>query len=508
MGAFNRGYATSLRGFWLQGCVTLCAAFAFTLFGYDQGVLGGLIALPVFLEENHIDPNNTNLQGTIVAIYDIGCLIGCISMGFVGQKFGRRIFIAVGGVLLCVGAGCQAGSHGTAYLIGGRVVGGIGMGITSTIVPIWVAEMAKANFRGALVATQLTIVILGVTIAYWTDYGMIHNHPNTTAVWRFPIAFQTVYIILTWAMIFFLPESPRYLYAMGHTADADDVMARIYSVSPDSAVVANHRQDVFTAIEAEKEQKFGIKNLFYDDSSIRTTWRLWLCFLVQFFQQMDGNNIVSYYATYLFINSCGMSQDTASITSGGVTLVFLGGTATTIWTIERWGRRPVMFWGAVLCSLWMILFTIGLAVNTPSSNKLAVASIFLFEFFFGASWCSAPWVYVPEIAPLQYRHIGASMGIFGQWIITFIVVKFGPMGIANIHWKFYLLFCVFNVLAAIFVWFAVKETKGLSLEEIDLLFAKDDYKHVLEAKLRGRGSYEMKGEKEMVETVDASDVKV
>lgn len=118
-----------------------------------------------------------------------------------------------------------------------------------------------------------------------------------------------------------------------------------------------------------------------------------------------------------------MSQDTAAITSGGVTLVFLGGTATTIWTIEHWGRRPVFFWGAVLCSLWMILFTIGLAVNTQSSSKLAVASIFLFEFFFGASWCSSPWVYVPEIAPLQYRHIGTSMGIFGQWIITFIVSR-------------------------------------------------------------------------------------
>ena len=135
----------------------------------------------------------------------------------------------------------------------------------------------------------------------------------------------------------------------------------------------------------------------------------------------------------------------------------------------------------------MILFTIGLAVNTDSSLMLAIVSIFLFEFCFGATWCGLPWVYVPEIAPLSVRHVGTSMGVFTQWFTTFIVVKFGPMGISSAGWKFYLLFCVFNVLAIFFVYFCVKETKGLSLEEIDLLFAKKEYKHEIEVRLR-RGS--------------------
>ncbi|ETI21553.1 hypothetical protein G647_07900 [Cladophialophora carrionii CBS 160.54] len=485
MSAFNRGYAQSLNGFWLQAGITLCSAWAFTLFGYDQGVLGGLIALPNFLSANHIDPQAADLQGTIVAIYDIGCLTGCIVCGFVGQMLGRRLFIVIGGVLVCFGAGLQAGAHGTAYLISGRVIAGLGMGLNTTMVPIWVAETSKAKTRGALIATQLSIVILGLTIAYWFDYGMIRNHPNTEAVWRLPIAFQVVFILLTFATIFFLPESPRYLYAQGHIDDADHVMARIYSVPVDSAEVAKQRSDVFTALEAEKEYNFTIKNLFYDNSPVNTTWRLWLGVLVQFFQQMDGNNIVSYYATYLFINSLGMSQNQAAITSGGVTLLFLGGTCSTIYTMEKFGRRTVMLWGAVFCSLFMILFTIGLGVNNDSSNKLAVVSIFLFEFCFGASWCDAPWIYVPEIAPLHVRHIGTSMGVFTQWIITFIVVKFGPMGIQSSGWKFYLLFCVFNVLAIPFVYFCVRETKGLSLEEIDLLFAKKEYRHVLQARLRG-----------------------
>jgi hypothetical protein len=118
---------------------------------------------------------------------------------------------------------------------------------------------------------------------------MIRNHPNTEAVWRLPIAFQVVFILLTFATIFFLPESPRYLYTQGHTDDADDIMARIYSVPVNSIEVAKQRSDVLTALEAEKEYNFTWKNLFYDDSPVRTTWRLWLGVLVQFFQQMDGS---------------------------------------------------------------------------------------------------------------------------------------------------------------------------------------------------------------------------
>ncbi|KAL6248459.1 hypothetical protein RBB50_004714 [Rhinocladiella similis] len=507
MGAFNRGYAQSLQGLPLQAAITICSAWAFTLFGYDQGVLGGLIALPSFLKANRINPDNADIQGTIVAIYDIGCLTGCIIAGFFGQKMGRRLFIVIGGALLVVGAGLQAGAQGASYLITGRVIGGIGMGLTTTMVPIWVAETSKAHSRGALIATQLTIVILGLTIAYWFDYGMLQHHPNTEAVWRLPLAFQVVFILLTWATIFFLPESPRYLYANGAVEDADDIMARIYAVPVDSAEVTKHRTDVFAALEAEKEYNFSLKNLFYDTSPVNTTWRLWLGVLTQLFQQMDGNNIVSYYATYLFINSLGMSQNQAAITSGGVTLLFLGGTATTIWTVERLGRRTVMLYGAIFCSIFMILFTIGLGVDTDSSLKLAVVSIFLFEFAFGASWCPLVWVYVPEIAPLHVRHVGTAMGVFTQWFITFIVVKFGPMGIQNIGYRFYILFCVFNVLAIPFVYFCVKETKGLSLEEIDLLFARKEYKHVLQARLRGDHEAADKKdlqEKEVVEeTVDA-----
>ncbi|KAL3462135.1 general substrate transporter [Aspergillus heterothallicus] len=503
--AFNRGFAHSLHGFWLQACITLCSASAFMLFGYDQGVLGGLIASPVFLNDNNIDADDSNLQGTVTAIYDIGCIIGCIICAFVGQKLGRRMYIVLGGILMFIGAGLQAGSHGTAYLISGRVIAGIGNGFETTMVPIWVAETSKINSRGAMIACQLTVVILGITVAYWFDYGMLRDFPDSTIQWRLPIAFQVVFILLTWASVFFLPESPRYLYACGDTEDADNVVARIHSVTVDDPQVTKERRQVAASLEAERESKFTLSDLIRDKSPVNTTWRIWLAVLVQLFQQMNGNNMVSYYATYLFINSLGMSQNQAAITAGGVTLVFLGGTATSIYTVERFGRRPVMLYGAMAGSLWMILFTVSLGVNTDASLKLAVASLFLFEFFFGASWCSLPWVYVPEIAPLHVRHIGTAAGVFTQWLITFIVVKFGPMGISNIGWRFYILFAVFNVLGVFFAYFCVKETKGLSLEEIDIIFAKKEYKHVLEARLHSDGERSGKEDVEMVENASSTD---
>ena len=204
------------------------------------------------------------------------------------------MFIVIGGALLCIGAGLQAGSHGIAYMIGGRVVGGVGMGMTTIMVPIWVSECAKAASRGALVAAQLAIVIFGVTLAYWFDFGMIHSYQAKEIAWRVPIAFQVFFILLTWATIFFLPESPRYLYAKGHTEDADAVMARLYDVHVGSEEVEKLRTEIFAVLEAEREYRFTVKHLLKDDSALNVTWRLWLGVLVQFLQQMDGNNIVSY----------------------------------------------------------------------------------------------------------------------------------------------------------------------------------------------------------------------
>lgn len=482
MGSFYKGYCSTISGNWLQLGVTLCSAMTFMLFGYDQGVLGGLIATPQLLDALHIAASDANTQGTVTAIYNIGCLVGCLICATAGQMLGRRTYIVIGGFILILGASIQAGANGTPMMIAGRVIAGIGTGMETSFIPIWVSECAQAAHRGALVAVQLSIVLFGLSLAYWFDYGTTNNLTGSV-VWRLPLAFQVVFIIGTLCTIPLLPESPRWLYSNGHLDDADDVMARILQVPVHDPTVLARRAEVLEALKVEKETEFRLKNIFFDDSPINTSWRIWIGVIIQFLQQLGGINLIAYYASYIFIHNLGKTQHQASLLSGGLSLVFWGGSLTSVYTVERFGRRPVLLVGATCTSICMILYTIGLAVDTRESLTMAVAFIFLFEFSFGASWCIVPWMYAPEVTPLHVRHIGTSLAVGMEWLMTFVVVKVGPIGITNSGWKFYLLFCIFNVIQVIFVWFCVKETKGLTLEEIDLVFAKPAHRAHLQAQL-------------------------
>ncbi|KAI1625148.1 MFS transporter [Exophiala viscosa] len=481
MGRFYRGFVP-LKGLVLQSCITVCSAMTFLMFGYDQGVFGGLIAIPTVLADLKIPDKDANLQGTVVAIFDIGCLVGCAICALFGETMGRRIFIIIGALFIITGAGLQAGAPDWRMMVGGRVVAGIGVGMETSFIPIWVSECARAAYRGALVAVQMSIVLMGLVVSYWFDYGTVKNLTGGI-VWRLPLAFQAVFVCITLFTIWALPESPRWLYKKGFHADADDVIARIYNVPIDDIYVKRHREEVLQALEAEKEVTFRLKDIFFDSSKVNTSWRIWVCVIIQFLQQLGGINFIAYYAAYLFINNLGMTQHTATLTAGGLSLVFWGGSLTSIYTVERFGRRPVLLWGAVACSTCMICYTIGLAVFNQASLTMAVVFIFLFDFSFGASWCIVPWMYSPEVTPLHVRHVGTAMAVGMEWLMTFVVVKVGPIGIQNVGWKFYILFCVFNVIQVIFVYFAVKETKGLTLEEIDYVWAKPEYKAELEARL-------------------------
>ncbi|KIW32893.1 uncharacterized protein PV07_04406 [Cladophialophora immunda] len=481
MGRFQRGFLP-VKGLALQGGVTICSAMTFLLFGYDQGVFGGLIAIPSVLEDLKIAPTDANLQGTVIALFDIGCLVGCLICAFAGETLGRRTFIFIGGLLIILGAGLQAGSPDWHMMIGGRVVAGVGVGMETSFIPIWVSECARAAHRGALVAVQMSLVLMGLVVSYWFDYGTVRNLTGGV-VWRLPLAFQAVFVCITLATIWTLPESPRWLYKKGHIADADDVIARIYNVPVDDVYVEKHREEVLQALEAEKEVVFRLQDIFCDQSKVNTSWRIWVCVIIQFLQQLGGINFIAYYAAYLFINNLGMSQHQATLTAGGLSLVFWGGSLTAIYTVERFGRRPVLLWGAVACSVCMICYTVGLAVFSQASLTMAVVFIFLFDFSFGASWCIVPWMYSPEVTPLHVRHVGTSLAVGTEWLMTFVVVKVGPIGIQHVGWRFYLLFCVFNVVQVVFVYFAVRETKGLTLEEIDCVWAKPEYKAELEARL-------------------------
>ncbi|EXA51331.1 hypothetical protein FOVG_03788 [Fusarium oxysporum f. sp. pisi HDV247] len=464
---------SNLRGKYLQGAITFSAGSAYLLFGYDQGVLGGLVTQPSFLDA--IGNPSPSFLGLIVALYNIGCLAGCIVASLVGNKWGRRKIIIWGCVIMIAGGIIQSATYGAAQLIVGRLISGVGNGMNTSIVPVYVSECSRAKHRGRAVAVQLSIVIFGTVVAYWLDYGTI-KHLTGEVVWRFPIAFQNVFALVTVATLPFLPETPRWLYSHEFRDEAIGVLARLYDCQEDDPVIHSVTQEIESALRLEHQTtKFSIKDLINDKTPIKKTRRLVLCFMIQFWQQFTGINVIAFYVTIVLETNVGLSKDTSSLVAGCIQIAFWLATFPPMFLLDRVGRRPMLMLGSVCLLTAMAVFTAGIAVNTPSTSAMALAFLFIYEISFGMSWNAIPWLYAPEITPLDLRHVGSSIAAFSEWLWTFVIALVTPYAIDTAGWKFYLLFCVMILLNIPFTFFFLPETSGKTLEELDYVFSEEGF---------------------------------
>ncbi|KAM5369061.1 hypothetical protein ACJZ2D_009156 [Fusarium nematophilum] len=406
---------TKLRGKLLRGAISFSAGSAYLLFGYDQGVLGGLVAQPSFLDA--IDNPSPSFLGLIVALYNVGCLIGCIITALIGNRWGRRKIIIWGCAIMIVGGIIQSATYGAVQLIVGRLISGVGNGMNTSIVPVYVSECSHARNRGRSVATQLSIVIV---------------------VWRFPIAFQNVFAIVTLMTLPFLPETPRWLYSHDFKDEAIDVLSRLYDLPPSDPSIQSVVDEIETALRLEHAStKFSLSDIVNDKTPVKNTRRLLLCFLIQFWQQFTGINVIAFYVTIVLETNVGLSKDTSSLVAGFIQIAFWFGTFPPMYLLDRVGRRPMLLLGSVALLTSMAVFTAGIAVDSSSTSAMALAFLFIYEISFGMSWNSIPWLYAPEITPLELRHVGASIAAFSEWLWTF--------------------------------------TSGKTLEEIDYIFAGEDF---------------------------------
>jgi MFS family permease len=285
--AFQRQSFLGLQGKALARAITFCSASCFFLFGYDQGVMGSIISTPYFLDALSIAPKDPNTISTIVSIYDIGNMVGCIVAALVGGRLGRKKTIAIGCGIAIVGAAIQTCSYSVAQMIVGRIVTGVGNGMNTATIPTWVAETSGANNRGQLIAAQLSMVAFGSVIAYFMNYGFFHL--TGQIVWRFPIAFQIVFVLVTLVLLPFLPESPRFLYAKGSHDEADTVLSALRGLPRDHEALQADRAEILAAIEVEdKAGAFSFKTLINDKSGQKIPQRMVLVALIQVIQEMTG----------------------------------------------------------------------------------------------------------------------------------------------------------------------------------------------------------------------------
>ncbi|TPX15812.1 uncharacterized protein E0L32_000146 [Thyridium curvatum] len=453
----------TLRGRPLMIGLTSACSMGFLLFGYDQGVMGGVLSTESFLAQFK-DPDSVE-QGLIVGLYDLGCLIGSLlAFGF-GEKLGRKRAIYIGSVVVILGSILQVTAHVVSHLIIGRIFTGVGVGIMTAIVPTWQAEVSRSDNRGALITVEAANIIFGFVLSNWVTLGASYAKSNFQ--WIFPIALQMVFAIYLLIIGPFLVESPRWLAHHHSLEEATSVISRLLDLPESHEEVIKIRNEIEMALQ---EEESGHWTEIFRHGGQQNFRRMMLGFGALYMQQMSGINTIGYYLPVILKDYVGLSDITARIVAAAGSMNYLVFSIVPIWFIDKLGRRICMIWGAVALSIISALICVGFNVPGTGGAIMTVVMYFLFYDAFAWSFLNVSWIYAPEINSLKMRSMGASLASASNWLFNGIAVTITPIGLEKIGWRYYLIWTAFNASFVPMVYFLYPETKGLSLEQIDHIF--------------------------------------
>ncbi|KAG1146841.1 hypothetical protein G6F37_004925 [Rhizopus arrhizus] len=486
--------------------VCLFAAMGGLCFGYDTGVISGVLVLPDFIQVMTGDPSQTSLRSiqtsVITGLLLAGCFVGSLFAAPACERLSRKITIVCGAALFILGAGIQTGAHSYEMMVGGRFVAGLGVGSLSMAVPLYLSELAPKEIRGRLIALQQLMITIGIMIAFWAGAGTEIHH----ASWRIPIAIQIIPAGVLGIGAVFLPYSPRWLISRGRNDEALSVLAKLHADNDKTAphIVTEYEQ-IIAEVEHERAVSVDSYLELFKGNILR---RMILGILIQIFQQFTGINSIMYYAPKIFIQA-GISGNTASLIASGVNGVLnVFATIPAILFLDRLGRRFVLMSGACVMGVAMLLCGIVMAAtgrvyDTADGEKaidmsgnvhasyFCIVMIYIFVAGFAYSWGPVGWVYPAEIYPLAIRAKGTSITTAANWLMNFVISLFVPVMLTTITWGTYIFFGCCCVCMAVCVFIFFPETKGRSLEEMDVVFSgnilafKDRHLNTIETKEAG-----------------------
>ncbi|KZT67898.1 hypothetical protein DAEQUDRAFT_672534 [Daedalea quercina L-15889] len=472
-----------LTGTPLIGALTSVCSVGFLLFGYDLGVMSGVVISTYWLEQ--MGNPSTIMMSTITALYDVGAVIGGIAAACTTEPLGRKRTLILGSTILLVGVILMGTSYERIQMMFARVITGIGIGYITSVTPVYQSEITPPQHRGWQLCCQLTSMIGGIVLTYWVNYAFyFYSGP---VQWRFPLLFQSIFAIYVIFITMFMPETPRWLIRHDPTPERGiEVLAKLRGLPKDHPVVLQEAQEIIEAIEIERDEEGSWLDLF-KDHGISADKRVWLGIGIQFMQQMTGINIVTYYAPTLFEVSLGMSQERALFFGCWVQVWYMIASFVTWYTIDRIGRRKLWISMALGQMVVLVLEAVCVAVDNPSSNIAAVFFVFLYETCFTWGWMATVWVYPAEILPLKIRAKGAALATASDFLGNFLVVEITPPALQNIGWRTYVIFAALNLVNASLVWAFYPETAGQTLESIDMMFREYGLEKE-QAALGGKGS--------------------
>ncbi|EAT92462.1 hypothetical protein HBH56_139180 [Parastagonospora nodorum] len=476
------------------------------LYGYNQGVFSGVLTMTSFKEHmgDYIEDAdkltwNSSKQGWLVSILELGAWLGTMYSGFLAEILSRKYAILVNVAIFIIGVVIQTTSISAGHnaILAGRFITGMGVGSLSMIVPMYNAEIAPPEVRGALVGLQQLSITLGIMISFWIDYGTNFiggtGRSQKEAAWLLPLCLQLVPAVLLGVGMIFMPFSPRWLVHHDREPEAQRVLAQLRSLPEEHELIElefaeikaqslfekkslrenfPHLQDM-SALSTFKLQFVAIGSLFTTRGMFK---RVIIATMTMFFQQWTGINAILYYAPTIF-SGLGLSSNSVSLLATGVVgIVMFIATIPAVMYVDSWGRKPVLVIGAIgmaLCHFIIAAIVASFSDDWPNhqgAGWAAVVMVWLFVIHFGYSWGPCAWIVVAEIWPLSNRPYGIALGASSNWMNNFIVGQVTPDMLTHLKYGTYIFFGIFTAMGAAFIAFYFPETKGLTLEEMDTLF--------------------------------------
>jgi len=454
----------STTGFVIK--LTVVAALGGFLFGYDTAVISGVV--PFITTKFAL---SEGMVGYAAGSAIVGCIIGSITAGPLSDKLGRKKVLIFTAILFAISSIGAALAYGLTGFIFFRVIGGIGIGAASMLSPLYISEVAPAKMRGKLVSIYQLAIVVGILIIYFVNYGIAGMGTEQWKVdtgWRYMIASGLIPSALFLALLFIVPESPRWLIKNRRRSEAMDTLERLNG-KEEAVFVANEIESTINTEEGT------VGELFKPGLGKAMIVGIFLAL----FSQITGINAIIYYAPIIFKNAGFTSSNALGATAlvGTINFIF---TWVAIGFIDKMGRKSLLLWGVG----GMILSLAGVAYcfYARVEGVWVVGCIFFYIACFAASLGPIPWVIISEIFPTKTRGIAMSIATTVLWIGTFLITLFTPtllhsdskdknvLADAGFHTFLIFLFCA--VLLWLFTKFRIPETKQKTLEEIELSWKK------------------------------------
>ena len=424
---------------------TIVAALGGLLFGFDTAVIAG--AIDALQGLYHLSPF---WKGFTVSAALVGTVIGSILAGIPGDRLGRRASLRWMAILYVVSAvGCAFAWNWSA-LVFFRFIGGLGIGGSSVLGPMYIAEIAPAKWRGRLVGVFQFNVVFGILLAYFSNY-LIGTMGFGDPEWRWKLGISAIPAALFLLMLFGIPESPRWLVKKGRTTEAGDVLRLTGEENADQEL-----KEIVESIGAEHVTS---------DALFTAKYRvpIFLAVTIGMFNQLSGINAILYYLNSIFAYAgfSKVSGDLQSVAVGATNLLF---TMIAMSVIDKLGRKTLLLVGSI--GTCLSLAGVAAIFLTNRHHELLVWMLIGFIAFFAFSQGAVIWVYLSEVFPNRVRAKGQSLGSFSHWIMNALISWTFPLMAASSGGYPFAFFSAMMVVQFFVVLFFYPETKGISLEEM------------------------------------------